>query len=87
MSRKVRITIELDNEFIKLLRANCTLSKLGNLNKDYKQHTPIECLGIVALLESMGATEAQVNAEIPFEWRPHIQVIHEERKVIEGDIG
>lgn len=83
MAKKVRVTIEMDNEFLKQLRVNCTLQHLGNLKEDYRQHTAMQVLGLVALLEGMGATEDQIYAETPMEWRGNIQAISAERKVIE----
>lgn len=83
MGKRVRITLEMDNSFVSQLRANCTMQHLGNLREDYKPHTAMQALGMVALLEAMGATEEQVNAETPMDWRNNIRAIHEDRKVLE----
>lgn len=81
--KKVRITLEMDEHFISMLRATCELKGLGNQREDYKPHTALDCLGVIALLEARGAKEEQIHAETPIEWRNNIQAIHEERKVIE----
>jgi hypothetical protein len=83
MAKKVRITIEMDSSFVTQLKLNCTFQKLGNLREDYRQHTAMQVLGLVAMLEGMGATPEQIDAEIPHEWRNNICVVSEERKVME----
>jgi len=85
MSKRVRIMLEMDEHFVRLLKAACTMKNLGNLRTDSKQHSPPETLAIVTLLEAMGASEEQVHAETPPEWRPHLSAIHDSRKVIEEE--
>lgn len=80
----VRITLEMDPEFIKHLQTTISLSGLGNLEENYKQHTALDALGVVALAEARGALEEQVHALTPIEWRPHIQAIHDLRTVEES---
>ncbi len=82
MSKKVRITLEMDSSFVSLLNVNCQLSGLGNLKEDYKKHSPSDVVALISLLEARGATEDQIYAETPIEWRNSIQVIHSERKVL-----
>ncbi len=81
--KRVRITIEVDEHFIRLLKAQIKIGCYGNLNEDYRQHTPAMALAVLALAEARGGLCEQVDAELPLEWRQHIQAIHDERKVIE----
>lgn len=81
MAKRVRITLEMDASFLRLLNTNCQLSGLGNLRENYKQHDPSQVLAVVAMLEARGATEEQIHAETPIEWREGLQAIHSERKV------
>jgi hypothetical protein len=81
--KKVQLTIQLNNSFLKLLRAQCTLEGLGNLKETSKKHTAMDVLSLIVLLEAMGATEEQIHAETPPEWRNDIEAIHEKRLVIE----
>ncbi len=83
MAKKIRITLEMDEHFIRMLRATCELKGLGNQRENYKQHSALDCLGVIALLEARGIKEEQIYAEIPIEWRNNIEAIHEERKVLE----
>jgi len=76
--KKVRITVELDNDFIKMLRHNIQLGQTREGNM-----TAPEQLAVAVCAEAMGGYEEVVDAEIYPEWRPHLAIIHEERKVIE----
>jgi hypothetical protein len=80
--KKVRITLELDSHFVSMLRA--TLSMRHALNIETQpQLTAVEALGVVVYGEARGAFESDINAMTPHEWRPHIEAIHSERKVME----
>lgn len=81
MKKRVKLTLEVDSEFVKLLNANCQLS--GLLSDDAPRMTPMQVLAVVVLGEARGATEEQIHARTPIEWRPHIEAIHSERKVTE----
>jgi hypothetical protein len=83
MSKRVRVTLELSESFVNLLRVNCQLSGLGNLKEEPKQHDVRAVLAIVALLEAMGATPEQVHAETPIEWRNDIEAVSDRREVLE----
>ena len=84
MTKKVRITLEIDNEFIRQLRINCTLQHLGNLREEgYRQHTAMQILGLITLMEGMGCLSEQIEAETPPEWRGHITSLSDQRLVIE----
>ena len=80
--KKVRITLELDEEFVRLLKANCAMSGLGDMREVSKSHDPMMILAMVTNLEARGATEQQIHEETPLEWRGKIVPIHDERKVI-----
>jgi len=77
--KKVRITLEVDDHFVRLLQANCQLQ--GLLGEDPKRMDPMRALAVVALGEMRGATEAQIREKTPIEWRPHLETIHSERRV------
>lgn len=79
MSKKVRIALELDERFVRLLKANVGLS-----NPD-RRHTPSDALAVVVLAEARGALEDQVHILTPIEWRPHIRAVHELREVTEEE--
>lgn len=83
--KRVRITIELDEHFIRLLNAQIRIGGYGNCNENYRQHTPAMALAVAALYEARGGYPEQVHAQIPHEWRPHLEVIHDERKVFEAE--
>jgi hypothetical protein len=78
MSKRVRITIEADSQFVRFLAANIELS--GLRDKDRLQ--PIDALALAACAEMRCALECEVDALIPVEWRDHLAVIHDERRVI-----
>lgn len=71
---RVRVTIEVDRTFIKLLQANLQMKK-GALTGD-RQLEVLEALGVVAYGEMIGATEADIHSRTPIEWRPHIEAVH-----------
>jgi hypothetical protein len=79
--KRVRLTLEVDSEFVKLLQANVQLS--GLLKEDRGRLTPSQVLAVIVLGEARGALEEQIHAQTPPEWRPHIEAIHSERKVTE----
>jgi len=81
MKKRVRLTLEVDSHFVKLLQANCQLS--GLLSEDPKRMDPKSVLAVIVLGEARGMLEEQIHAQTPLEWRPHIEAIHSERKVTE----
>ena len=81
MKKRVKLTLEVDSQFVKLLQANVQLS--GLLGEDQPRMAPMQVLAVVVLGEARGATEEQIHAMTPIEWRPHIEAIHSERKVTE----
>jgi len=82
MSKRVRLTLELDAHFIRILNANMHLS---GLMKDDGLHVldVRAVLARVVLAEARGAPSEQVHALTPLEWRGHIDVLPELRKVFE----
>ena len=80
--KKVIIGIELDSEFVGLLRANMTLRGSIPPNETHELSV-LEVLGLVVLGESMGAYPEDIWSKIPQEWRPNIDIVPEIRKVIE----
>lgn len=84
--KKVRITLELDDQFIRLLNANVNLSgaMMSSLKGDpTRQLSPKEVLAIMVLGEARGATEEQLHAALPLEWRSNLELIHSERQVFQ----
>lgn len=81
MSKRVRITIEADETFVRLLNANVQLSGL----RDKGRLQPVDALGLVACAEMRGGLEVEVDALVPMEWRAHLDVIHEDRRVVSED--
>jgi len=84
-SKRVRVTLEIDQQFIKLLRANIEMTKavrgwLFN-DEDAGDITPSQVLGLLVYMEGRGGTEAQISASTPFMWRSNVDVIHSERRV------
>jgi hypothetical protein len=78
MSKRVRITLEVDSTFVKLLQANLQM-KAGLLSGEREQDA-LQVLGVVALGEMRGAIPEQTHARTQIAWRPHIEVVHEERR-------
>jgi len=87
VSKRVRITLELDSDFIGRLRTTLALRGLMN-GGDVAggQMTPLSVLGIVAMSEAMGAPPMQVALLTPPEWRANIEAIHDERRVYEDTV-
>lgn len=77
--KKVRITLEVDEHFVRLLQANCHLQ--GLVGEEPKRMDPMHVLAVVALGEARGASETQIHLQTPNEWRPHIEAVHSERQV------
>lgn len=85
--KKVRITLELSNSFIGLLHASCEIKGLtaiaaGTSEADRRAGPDVVgVLAISVLGEARGMKPLQIHAAIPPEWRPDIEVIHDERRV------
>lgn len=77
--KRVTISIEMDSEFVRLLRANVALSRLHE--KD--ELSPSEQLALTACAKARGGLQEQVWATILPVWRPHLDVVSEARKVEE----
>lgn len=81
MAKKVRVGIEIDESFIRLLRANVELSDL----KNKAELTPMQQLAIVVLYEARGGILKQVRDQIRREWEGSIDVHEDTRMVFEED--
>jgi hypothetical protein len=80
MSKRVRITLEVDEQYVRLLQAKCQLK--GWLNDDSPELDAGGILCVIVLGEARGATELQILERTPSTWRSIIAAIHEERRVI-----
>lgn len=83
--KKVKVVLEVDDTFVRLLQANVQLSGwLGEPPPNRRgQLTASAVLAVLVLGEARGATEEQIDEKMPDEWRGHIQVLHAERAVRE----
>ena len=77
--KRVRVTLEVDEEFVKLLNLNVCVQTGGYAELEKRDVTGV--LAGVVLLEARGALPEQIHAAIPPAWRPHIEVISENRLV------
>lgn len=93
LEKRVRVTLELPNSFIRLLNAKAHLqgwTKWSPSNHAGDELPPeMDAGAIIAWLvlqEARGITEAQIHASTPMMWRTceGPEVIHEERRVYEG---
>jgi len=78
MSKRVRITLEVDSTFVRLLNANLQMKE--GLLKGERMPDVLQALGIVALGEMKGALPEQIHLMLTPEWRPHIEAVHDERR-------
>jgi hypothetical protein len=89
--KKVRITLELDQQFLRLLRANIEMNSATRgwlLGTDEASHiTPSQVLGLLVYMEARGGTVEQISISTPFMWRSNIDVIHDERRVYQANAG
>lgn len=86
--KRVRITLEVDQQFLRLLRANIEMTRpvrgwLLN-NDDAGDIPPSAVLGLLVYMEARGGTEEQIHASTPPMWRSNVEVIHDERRVYTG---
>jgi hypothetical protein len=86
---KARVTIELDKEFVNLLRANLTVAETLRLSNSEpiaaKPADALHILGLAVLGEAMSAHPEHTRQKIPPCWRPHIDIIPEARRIIERE--
>ena len=84
---KVRLTLEVDSEFVSLLTAKARLKNWTRWSPTYDGDALEPEMDVGAVLGWVVAQEAQgglseiIDASIPPTWRPHIESIHEERRV------
>ena len=88
-NKKVRITLEVDSQFLRLLHCNIEMSRpvRGWLHgtDEAGEITPCQVLGLLVYMEGRGGTPEQIATATPFMWRPNVDVIHTERRVYQGD--
>lgn len=86
---KTRITIEIDNEFVSLLRANLIVAETIRMSNSEpivaKSGDALQILGLAVLGEATSAHPEHKRREIPPCWRSHIDIIPEARKVTEPE--
>ena len=85
-SKRVRVTLELDGQFLRLLEANLrldsrTASWLTEQNKDRAELDPSHVLALLVLLDGRGALPTAIEASTPDMWRDTLRVICGERRV------
>jgi hypothetical protein len=87
VNKRVRVTIEVDSQFIRLLEANINMTAAvrGWLlnNEDAGDITPCQVLGLLIYMEARGGFPERIHLSTPFMWRPNIDIIHDERRVYE----
>jgi len=87
--KRVHIALELDNEFIRLLRANLTVAETVRMSDSEpnvaKSADALHILGLAVLGEATSAHPEYTRGKIPPCWRSHIDIIPEARKVVEFD--
>lgn len=82
--KRVRVTIEVDESFVRLLNAHVHLKRLGH--EDCARDLAVnEVLAVVFLAEARGMLSEQVHTLTPPEWRPHIEAISDERSVTDAN--
>lgn len=79
-SKRIFITLSVDEHFIKMLKANV---QLDSRTRDSDGHVDVRgVLAIVCDAEMRGGHPEQVHARTPIEWRAHIQPMSDMRVVI-----
>lgn len=86
MPKKVRITLELDSDFIKRLNIQVGLGIINQIKEGLEQ-APYQLLGWLVLQEAKGAHENEIAASIPTGNRADCpNIIHAERRVYEEGV-
>ena len=57
MGKRVKISLVLDEEFVRLLWANVSLEGLGFHREPYRPHDPKAALAVAVVYEARGASE------------------------------
>jgi len=83
--KKVTVVVELDESFVGLLQASVQLK--GWLGEHSEPLDPCGVLAVAVLGEARGASKLQVHLAIPPGFRPHFEVLHDERRVTEIKLG
>jgi hypothetical protein len=88
-TKRVRVTIELPESFIRLLNAKAVLKGWTKWSQDDDDPPEMDAGDIVAwlvLMEGRGALEDQIHQATPMMWRAGgPEIIHAERRVIETE--
>lgn len=88
-TKTVEITLRLDSEFVNLMVANATLGGWAAGNHDERfalKKDPLHVVGFLVLAEARGQLADRIYLGIPPEWRRHIDVVTDKRRVFEGDL-
>lgn len=80
--KKVQLTIQVNNSFLRLLKAEIELSQMKK-KADTDQATPSMLLALTVFAEARGALETQVDEIMSHIGRSdELQVLHDQRKVV-----
>jgi hypothetical protein len=82
MSKRVTVTIEVSEHFVRMLQASCQMGRLVGADQKDKL-TALQVLGVVVLGEARGALPEQIHIMTPIEWRNDIEPVTEARIVRE----
>lgn len=77
--KKVRVTLELDESFVRLLQHSVQMK--GWLAEPPPELDPVGALSIAVLGEARGAKPRQIAAKVAC-FQPSLTVVHDERRVI-----
>jgi hypothetical protein len=80
---RVRITLEMDSGFVRMLDVSVGLSEIRQKIDRGRQLSTIEQLALTVLYEARGAPELQVDATITRDWDDTFRVVHAARAVEE----
>lgn len=81
--KSVRVTLELREDFIKLLNVNVELSRCRDKCKK-DEAEPLQMLGALVLSESRGETIDKISNLLPDHRKQEIKIIHDQRRVFEN---
>ncbi len=84
-NQRVRVTIEADQEFVRLLNQALAAYGVVMAVAPSTKPSPIIVAAHAVLCSAVGASDEQIDATIPSEFREHFRVLHEERVVQRED--
>jgi len=88
MKKKVRVTVEASNAFIKQLSTKNLDAAIEAFNEGMelkRQLGPTEILSMLFLAEAIGIESEDIERMIPSNWKSDISVIHIERRVYDDE--